>query len=173
MKTYVLMCARTFPVKHPRAGQPTDFKRKMLSGVLTGQAKLHTIRENYERWSQVVEEVNGGRAVLSCRQWKGRPYASRQEEFLKVTKLGIQRIRMYMDHEIRRMNVEGVLLSRDSVGEVIRNDGLTRSDFHSWFGYREFNGCIIHFSRLRYPIEGNKIEPDEDTVLRQMKYAHN
>ncbi len=157
------MISSRFPATHPRAGHLTDFRRKMLCGVLTGEAKMHTIRQNYERWAMIATEVNAGRAVLSCRQWLGAPYRSKPVEFLQVKSLGVQGVKMWMVAgkisggmvDVRReVMVDGVRLSRQSVYELMRNDGLSFDDFDHWFGIKEFNGVIIHFTRLRYPIAG-------------------
>lgn len=164
MKTYVLMVAKYFPATHPRAGEETFFKEKMLCGALYRDAKIHTMRLNYDRWKMIVDEVNAGRAILSVRQWKGKPYNTKQEEFLQITKnLGIQKVKTWVvagkifggEVDIRREAlVDDIRLSQPSIFDLAHNDGLSRDDFESWFGLKTFEGCILHFSRLRYPIAG-------------------
>lgn len=161
MKTYVLMVAKVFPAMHPRAGENTFFKEKMLCGALYRDAKCHTIRGNYDRWKKAIDEINTGRAILSCRQWKGRPYLTKQEEFLQIKSrgiqsvLGIQKIKMVGYHIARDVFVDDTQLSIASIFDLSHNDGLNREDFESWFGKKPFEGCIIHFTRLRYPIPGH------------------
>lgn len=90
-KTYVLMLAKNFPVSHPKAWSPTGFREKFLSGN-----KLHTIRANFPLWVKRVREVQEGKAVLSIRQWEGRPYLSRQVIIGCLTAesgIGIQKLR--------------------------------------------------------------------------------
>ncbi len=153
MKTYILMISSRFMRGHPRAGQATEFKRKLLTGALTGDAKLHTIRGNAEYWRKVAIEVNAGRGVLSLREWSGKPYKSKQREITKCRQMGVE------DVEIIRRNmpasIGGLYLSlaveNISANHLIvaKNDGLSPEDFWHWFN-KPFTGCIIHFSRLRY-----------------------
>lgn len=56
MKTYVITLSQYFLATHKRAGDPTDFKEKFLSGE-----KIHTIRANYPLWEKRIKEVQEGR----------------------------------------------------------------------------------------------------------------
>ena len=64
MKTYNIMLSVVFPATHPRKGQPTGFKEKVLRAVCkTGERylsdirpKVHTIRANYPLWKKRIEE---------------------------------------------------------------------------------------------------------------------
>jgi hypothetical protein len=85
MKTFVLMVSKHFMKGHPRAGQFTYFSEEIFSGCHlnphatfsqeiissgmyhTAIPKIHTIRENYEYWARIAEEVNAGRGFLSLR----------------------------------------------------------------------------------------------------------
>ena len=136
---------------HPKAGKPTWFKEKLLHGAIYYEAKLHTIRGNFPYWDNVVCEVNAGRAVLSLRQWKGKPYKSKQEEFLKVRKLGIQLIEIKGSDGLYfpRIMVDGKMLREETGWRLAANEGLSDIDFIDWFT-KDFVGAIIHFSRLRY-----------------------
>ncbi|WP_233247057.1 hypothetical protein [Prevotella sp. oral taxon 376] len=90
MKTYVITLSRYFPANHSKAGMPTDFKEKFLKGE-----KIHTIRLNYPLWEKRIEEVQGGKAVLSIRQWAGKPGHSKQIEIARLTAkdgAGIQKL---------------------------------------------------------------------------------
>lgn len=143
MKTYVLTLSKTFMKGHPKAGEPTNFKEKYLNGE-----KIHTIRSG-EYWRKVVEEVNAGRAILSVRQWIGKPYASKQIEIGRHDKLG---------WETFEINNKTLLLvdSKRITGaftmeDLAKNDGLLRIDFSDWFKYpNPFKGGIIHFTNFRY-----------------------
>lgn len=119
---------------HPNAGEPTNFKELYLSGV-----KIHTIRAG-EYWRKVVEEVNAGRAILSVREWSGKPYASKQVEIGKHEKLGWQPLEMCSKSPISHT--------------MAKNDGLKIFDFINWFGLwgtsKKFKGGIIHFTDFRY-----------------------
>ena len=103
MKTYVLTLSKTFPAKHPRKGEPTNFDAQVLNSVWSAHnmslrymkfgIKLHTIRENYALWSKRFEQIDEGKACLSIRYWIGKPYHSKQFEICKLTKedgIGLQ-----------------------------------------------------------------------------------
>lgn len=151
-KTYVLMLSREFPKSHPRAGEPTDFKTYKEKGT-----KKHTIRGNAELWEHRAEEINAGRAVLSVRQWSGRPYCSHQIEIARHTKLGTQRVKMSFsapwDKCISVKQVNGDI-HYPLFFEVAQNDGLSPDDFMAWFMKNRkksvFEGIILHFTDMRY-----------------------
>lgn len=148
MKTYVLTLSKSFPRTHARAGEPTEFREKFLK-----EEKIHTIRANYELWSKRIAEVRAGRAVLSVRQWTGKPYASRQEEIARLTaenSVGIQnlcfpnRLTALVDYPERKLSVDFKLLAK--------NDGLSRADWCDWFRHYDLSKplAIIHFTNFRY-----------------------
>ena len=148
MKTYVLTLSKSFPRTHARAGEPTEFREKFLK-----EEKIHTIRANYELWSKRIAEVRAGRAVLSVRQWTGKPYASRQEEIARLTaenSVGIQklcfpnRLTALVDYPERKLSVDFKLLAK--------NDGLSLADWCDWFRHYDLSKplAIIHFTNFRY-----------------------
>jgi hypothetical protein len=118
--------------------------------------KIHTIRENYPYWARIAEEVNAGRGILSLRQWSGSPYNYKREgskpvEFLQLTKMGIQKVKIEHipisgSHIVVGVNVEGAVKNIDLVA---RNDGLSVDDFCKWFK-KDTEGCIIHFTEFLY-----------------------
>lgn len=149
-KTYVLMLSKNFFGKHPRKGQPTDFKRKIFTNE-----KKHTIRGNYGYWSGVAREVNAKRAVLSVRQWEGMPYRSKQVEVFCFTKLGCQKIHIGINwllciDEVCSLTDKNDVKDMARWEQLAKNDGLTLEDFNAWFGNKPFDGAIIHFTELRY-----------------------
>lgn len=142
MKKYIITLSKTFLKGHPKAGQPTNFKEKYLSGE-----KIHTIRSG-DYWAKVVREVNAGEAILSVREWSGKPYASKQAEIGKHTKLGWQNIRFETIDGIATVIVYNASGNGD-VQNLTKNDGLTNEDFKGWFK-GDFFGGIIHFTDFRY-----------------------
>lgn len=147
MKTIVLMVSKVFPAYHPRKGDYTDFKNLILAEI-----KKHTLRGNYELWKNRVEMINSGKAYLSLRQWQGRPYHSKQEEFLKLYKVGVQLV------EVKAISADigCIQLSIDEYfftsNYIAKNDGLSEFDMYCWFkkckkGQRM---AIIHFTGFRY-----------------------
>jgi len=143
------MVSKTFPAYHPRAGEPTLFREKILSGD-----KIHTIRDNYEWWRKRVEAVNAGKAIISLRQWTGSPYNfanddSTQEEFMILEKAGIQSADMarFFDREELAIMIGGKAYSQS---DVAKHDGLTPTDMYNWFQKNINFGAVIHFTDFRY-----------------------
>lgn len=148
MKTYVLTLSKVFPKTHKRAGEETEFEFKFVFGG--NLEKKHTIRANYPLWEYRISEVQKGRAVISLRQWTGKPYRSPQVEICKLTAedgVGIQMLKMIDLYRPTIINGHKVELP-----DLAANDGLAYKDWVEWFkGYdlRE-PMAIIHFTRFRY-----------------------
>ena len=148
MKTYVITLSRSFPANHSKAGMPTDFKEKFLKGE-----KIHTIRLNYPLWEKRIEEVQGGKAVLSIRQWASKPGHSKQIEIARLTAkdgVGIQklcfpnRLTAWVDYPERTLSVD--------FKHLAKNDGLSLADWCDWFRLYDLSKplAIIHFTKFRY-----------------------
>lgn len=142
MKTYVIMLSKVFPKGHIREGEPTGFKDKLIAGT-----KIHTIRTNYSLWEKRIKEVQNGEAQISVRQWEDKPYRSLQREIRRFTKengIGIEYI--IIPQELSLESFLGIYENLDS------NDGLTESDWVSWFEKAPRNQPlpIIHFTSFRY-----------------------
>ena len=128
------------------AGEETHFKEKFLSGE-----KLHTIRANYPLWEKRIKEVQDGRAILSIRQWTGKPYRSKQVEIATLTAengVGLQRLE-FTDCRLRFPYVGSEWTSMVSLA---KNDGLSLNDWVGWFGGYDLSEpmAIIHFTKFRY-----------------------
>jgi hypothetical protein len=143
-KTYVVTISEKFPSYHPRKGQPTHFYPLILR-----KAKKHTIRGNYDLWAKRFEKIDKGEAILSVRQWSGKPYQSPQIELMKLDcthGIGLQKL-IEPDNFIFA-NVDGVAVDWE---EIAINDGLSFTDFCDWFSKRTIEPmAIIHFSDFRY-----------------------
>jgi hypothetical protein len=158
MKTYVLTLSEFFPSTHIRKGEPTHFRDAFNAGQVFNRGseclyrhpKKHTIRANYPLWENRIAEIQQGKAVLSIRQWTGKPYRSKQVEICKLTAedgVGIQILKMIDLYRPTTINGHKVELP-----DLAANDGLTYKDWVEWFkGYdlRE-PMAIIHFTRFRY-----------------------
>lgn len=145
MKTYVITLSRNFLAYHKQAGEETHFKEKFLSGE-----KLHTIRANYPLWEKRIKEVQDGRAILSIRQWTGKPYRSKQVEIATLTAesgVGIQL--MEVTNDFAECIVDA---HHHSYVAVAMNDGLHPADWIDWFSSYDFSKpmAIIHFTKFRY-----------------------
>ena len=159
IKTYVLTISRTFPKTHRRAGQSTYFAQQ-ITGKLPyeqpgSQQKLHTIRDNYKLWKKRIDEVNAGRAILSVREWTGKPYNSKQEiilEFDHTSGIGVQELKS-MDGTFAMIESKIGIAQNYHLATLAKNDGLSLEDFHEWFkGYDKTTPkAIIHFTNnFRY-----------------------
>ena len=175
MKTYVITLSRHFLANHKRAGEETHFKEKLLlgqscpdcaspqdlSGINISDCnscvrvcsfpKLHTIRANYPLWEKRIKEVQEGRAVLSVRQWTGKPYRSKQVEIAMLTAengIGIQRLDIF--DFMRPTKVDSSQLV--DLTNLANNDGLSFSDWYHWFRLADVIKpmVIIHFTKFRY-----------------------
>ena len=147
MITYYLTLSQVFPSTHARAGQPTNFESAFLKFD-----KKHTIRANYEFWAKRFEKIAKGEAVLSIRQWVGKPYGkgSTQREIALLTRedgIGLQKIQ-FVNIDIMPL-VDGKAQPKHLVAN---NDGLTYDDWREWFkGYNLSKPmAIIHFTKFRY-----------------------
>lgn len=140
-KVYVLMLAKNFLASHPKAGQPTRFNNLIRVGI-----KIHTLRNNYDFWKKRVGNINAGKAVLSIREWEGKPYNSKQTVLYILEKVGIQKLEitpigLFID------SAESDLGLKD----FAENDGLLIADFFAWFKKSPAKElAIIHFTEKRY-----------------------
>ncbi len=147
MKTYVITLSRSFPAKHSKAGMPTGFKEKFLRGE-----KMHTIRANFQLWEKRIKEVQAGDAVLSIRQWTGKPYRSKQVEIAQLTAtdgVGIQKI-CFLGEDFNGGYIQKGVFPSNEILAI--NDGLSVEDWEEWFRNYDLSKflAIIHFTKFRY-----------------------
>jgi len=163
MKTYVLIVSRVFPKTHKRAGEPTNFREKILEGE-----KIHTIRANFHLWAKRVEEVQRGEAIIAIRYWSGKPYNSKQLRICELDKysgVGMQELRFEYnraeDHDYEGYDINQPLLYPRfcwekyhdiNIIELAKNDGLSLDDFKEWFKGYDLSKplALIHFTKFRY-----------------------
>ena len=156
MKKYQLMLSKTFPSYHPKAGADTGFGEKLLAALIGGKEyahKLHTIRANYKYWEEAFREIRDGKALLSVRQWTGKPYWSKQKEIARLTAddgIGLQKLTFTFE-ELKSPLVENASLNPDN-DMIARFDGLTLEDWKAWFKPYALTEpmAIIHFTPFRY-----------------------
>lgn len=159
MKNYVITLSKVFPVTHKRAGEPTEFGHKFTAAVEGWSdhwLKLHTIRANCNLWSKRFDEIEAGMAVLSVRQWSGKPYCSRQELLKVLTKddgIGLQKLQFSADRDgnlsFNRFDIDGRYYDKETLA---RNDGLSLEDWMEWFRRYDLNEplAVIQFTDFRY-----------------------
>ena len=142
-KQVVLMIAKNFLAYHKRAGQSTEFEAKIKD-----KDKVHTIRPNYEKWKEKIEEVKSGKAELVLKQWEGRPYHSTPNKLfifdakddVEVSKLTKTADGFFVNGTIK---VEPEILAK--------NDGLSLQDFEDSFKVLPTEPmAILHFNSFRY-----------------------
>lgn len=158
MKTYVITLSRYFLAAHSKTGEPTNFRDAFNAGQVFNRGsectylrpKLHTIRANYPLWENRIKEVQDGKAMLSIRQWTGKPYRSKQIEIARLTAkdgVGIQKLEIF--DLMRPAKVDGRLVD---LMDLAHNDGLSFSDWYHWF--RDYDiikpMAIIHFTKFKY-----------------------
>ncbi len=123
--------------------------------------KIHTIRTNYKLWEKRIREVHEGNAVLSIRQWSGKPYRSKQVTIANLTKndgVGIQPLKIirFIDKlsnkECVAIYVDGDIKNNLTLEEIAHNDGLSFEDWAAWFKGADTSQdmAIIHFTSFRY-----------------------
>lgn len=144
MKCYVLIISRQFLKNHYLSGKPTFFPEKIEKAL-----KIHTIRNNYELWKKRIDKVNAGEAYISLRYWSGKPYNSKQIEFMKLYRSGYQSVSITNNWDENKKS--------DLFIEIAHNDGLDARAFHRWFFPKpdsedKKHMIIIHFSDFRYNV---------------------
>lgn len=166
MKTYVITLSKAFMRGHQKDGMPTGFEEKIKSGQ-----KIHTIRGNVPFWEKRIREIQEGSAILSIRQWTGKPYRSKQREIARLTSedgIGIERIILSRSewaensepHFCYWATIEG---NEVDIETIARHDGFPdTSDFLMWFdpeinrqnpdedGWKHLEAAILHFTKFRY-----------------------
>jgi len=149
-----------FPESHTKAGRNTFFKEAITNGIEGDHEKyeyqhfkIHTVRNNYELWKKRIDEVNAGKAIISIRQWTGKPYRSKQTEIRQLNKAGIQKLRSMDDYFAYSVSDKGNVLPIPLVLLSI-NDGLELPDFKEWFKGSNPTPdkpmAIIHFTDFKY-----------------------
>ena len=112
-------------------------------------------------WEKRINEVQEGNAVLSIRQWSGKPYRSKQTTILNLTKddgVGIQPLKIirFVDKldnkECVAISVDGKIKVNLTLEEIAHNDGLSFEDWAAWFKGADTSQdmAIIHFTSFRY-----------------------
>lgn len=144
--TYYLTLSQVFPHNHIKAGEPTGFRENLR------KTKIHTIRANYEFWRKRFEKINAGEAVLSIRQWVGKPYGkgSTQRELCRLSRedgIGIERLMFDKSLLLPHVNYKPV-----GIGNLANNDGLSLDDWKEWFKHYDLGKpmAVIHFTKFRY-----------------------
>ena len=169
LKQIVLILSSQFMKDHPRAGEPTYFREKILSALNRDEElvatcfqkppqKLHTMRSDYDEWERKIAEVNRGEAVLRVVTWKGIPYRSPWVEAAILTKddgIDVQKIEL----NPKNLVVYPAIVTREDgykvqidIPYIAKNDGLSVDDMAAWFSGYDLSKplALIHFTKFRY-----------------------
>ena len=123
---------------------------KFVDAIKSGE-KIHTIREDsYGRW----------KPGITIQHWRGNPrnvkmnpYLFHKGKCVSIQEIIIRRGCDKMKHGLTIL-VDDRFLTDDEIERLIKNDGLTVSEFRDWFlsepGTSWFTGKIIHFTDFRY-----------------------
>jgi hypothetical protein len=120
----------SFPVKHPKAGQPTYFRDSIISG-----RKIHTIRNHIHRFQQ-------GEHFMPV-AWVGMPYKSKTVQLLEP-------IEVLETYEFEKVGYN-IKVNDTSINPetIAANDGLNLQDFFDWFP-QQCVGYIICWKSVNY-----------------------
>ena len=163
-KKAILTLSKRFMKDHPRAGEPTGFREKVLSGEKIHTCRLHTSKG---WWEGIIQNLRRQGGELHLRQWTGKPYASPQEtlKILPSAAVHTQLLTLSVRHIPERgaiaygASVEGRQVPLELLA---KNDGLTFQDYIDWFrplldrvtdpktGCGEVTLTIIHFTEFSY-----------------------
>lgn len=131
----VLTFSKEFPKTHINAGEPTNFKEKILSGE-----KIHTIRPETNKW-KIGDQI-------SMRYWTGKPYHSKQEIFCEEFEV-VELIPISINFKKDLVTIYEFAYDLSLFHEVAKKDGLNMQQFTSWFK-NEFKGVIIAWENTCY-----------------------
>jgi hypothetical protein len=148
IKTHVIFIGRKFPSFHPRKGEETYF----LSMIIRDEKTL-TIRDDYNKWSKRINEVNEGKAVISLRYWLDRPFHSTPQEVMRITdkngagchKFQLVGSQIWVD--------DLPMLDHVAINQLLQKDGLNYKDFmayHTAGKAPETPKALIYFNNFRF-----------------------
>lgn len=170
IKQIPLILSSKFQKSHPRAGEHTQFREKILSGLDRDDElvatcfqkppkKLHTIRAGFKEWEEKIAKVNRGEAILRVVTWSGVPYRSPWVDVAVLTKddgIGVQPL-IFPEHFMLPVvcgeSYPNPTWYKDiQCVELAKNDGLEFADFKAWFKGYDLSKpmAIIHFTKFRY-----------------------
>ena len=151
-----VMLSKTFFPQHPKAGELTGFREKVLKGE-----KRHTCRCNYEYWKDRIATLNQkgsvqepildiGSGIVDVQQLVMERRKLDEPEYVEVQP-GMFQPRTAYEYFAR---VDG---EPYDVEFIAKNDGLSLEDFKAWFNpvfdeekEDRLTFAVIHFSTFRY-----------------------
>lgn len=165
----VITFSRAFPSYHPRKGEPTHFVEKMIRGYLLqdtlftlnssmldlgylnkieGMAPIEPFKPKYHT-IRIGQRWKAGH-LFSPRVWSGKPYGSKQLDFLPPIKVShVYKIEILPTYEIFIDGKFWCSFASERINELATNDGLEEVDFKCWFNgiyppkCKTFTGQII------------------------------
>ena len=142
-------------------GTPTNFKSKIANGTMLNPTapnfwlhlpegflyKIHSMREDQnDRWQ-------AGKTIQMAYGVRTKQYEQFNKGIEELEKcVSTQEVFMVYDSDIK-INVDGKHLNATEIEMLIKNDGLTRTQFLDWFFPKDvfvWSGKIIHWTNFRY-----------------------
>ena len=154
----VITFSREFPKNHPKVGQPTYFRQKILTaayflGLITyEQAIQNNLIDHEDRFLFTPKFTTIRRGFhwnvgdhFSPREWSGKPYCSKQNVF--CSDITIKTIYPFSYCPDDGFFMSGLRIDiSDSF--IPMNDGLTSEDFFYWFRQKTpFHGQVLCFKK--------------------------
>lgn len=164
----VIICSTAFPAYHADAAQKTHFVEKIWTGFNLGVNQYHLEYSQRVTWlaalkmqiddnilgnvSPKIHTIRKGKRwkvgdLCSLRIWSGKPYRSKQ--IIIAPELPIRSV-LNFDLLGGKCFINGKEFT--NFEELAKNDGLTESEFFSWFKdfSFQFEGQIISWTDISY-----------------------
>lgn len=154
----VITFSRSFPANHPKTGQPTRFREKLLTaayflGVISyEQARDFHLIEHEDRFLYIPKYTTIRRGfrwkegdLFSPREWSGKPYCSKQNIF--CPDIRIETVYNFDYYPRDGFFLNGLIMDIQK-SEIAMNDGLNTEDFFNWFAQKSpFKGQLLSFKK--------------------------
>jgi len=150
--------AERFPMGHPRAGEPTHFADKILSGE-----KVHTIR-NPKNIAQLEKTLQKCEVKLISGSWRVIKVLSNNIRTQRIIKVK----NTFFEHcQNDFFEIQNILCEEngnhsafyDIETEILANyDGLNKQDFLDWFSKIEYNKEMLLINFDNYYHNGFRIK---------------
>lgn len=153
----VIMISRTFPKKHPKAGQPTMFVEQIWKGLpISAEYSIYiklpkllksgkwqvpiTWRGELNKLNAKLHTLRAGKRwkvgeIASLRVWSGAPYRSKQIEIAQVELKQVWGIKIDIIGNITIKQGKKSFLTHvyaKGFTDLANNDGLDRQDLVDW-----------------------------------------
>lgn len=153
----VIMLSRNYPKGHIEAGKPTYFVEKVMRclHILTPESKAIMDMDIWAKCQPKHHTMRAGKRwrdgdMGSLRIWSGKPYGKNTNQITIApdVKLRVKDIEIDANGNIL---IEGEEITGRQWLGLCANDGLTPSEFESWFNKLPFSGQILVWGNVELP----------------------